>query len=248
MAKLNGGVLTKAKGKIGGIVFQQYEGMQIAKEYQPNVKNPNVPLQVATRSRFSLASKVVALTFPWLLPVMKANGFNYSRFQRGDVLKRLMGNITYDSENENAVLNAFPNLRPNGATTSAIVANMSVANNEINLAIESEESMAGAIASVIAMYLPAYAGDTRTFNASGALATQTPGSATYNATLPLPSGFQGSIVILAYVSEESESASGVTYKDLVGSSATTIATLGNDVSMGTAVNISNLEIKTHWVA
>lgn len=60
MARQNHGPLTRAKGKLGGVVYQQYEGMQIAREYQPNVKNPQSEKQTTNRAKFKLSSQIVA--------------------------------------------------------------------------------------------------------------------------------------------------------------------------------------------
>lgn len=60
MARQNHGPLTRAKGKLGGVVYQQYEGMQIAREYQPNVKNPQSEKQETNRAKFKLSSQIVA--------------------------------------------------------------------------------------------------------------------------------------------------------------------------------------------
>lgn len=60
MARQNHGPLSRAKGKLGGVVYQQYEGMQISREYQPVVKNPQSTKQVANRAKFKLSSQVVA--------------------------------------------------------------------------------------------------------------------------------------------------------------------------------------------
>lgn len=60
MARQNHGPLSRAKGKIGGVVYQQYEGMQISREYQPVVKNPQTTKQVNNRAKFKLSSQLVA--------------------------------------------------------------------------------------------------------------------------------------------------------------------------------------------
>lgn len=60
MARQNHGPLSRAKGKLGGVVYQQYEGMQISREYQPVVKNPQTTKQVENRAKFKLSSQLVA--------------------------------------------------------------------------------------------------------------------------------------------------------------------------------------------
>lgn len=60
MARQNHGPLSRAKGKLGGVVYQQYEGMQISREYQPVVKNPQTTKQTENRAKFKLSSQLVA--------------------------------------------------------------------------------------------------------------------------------------------------------------------------------------------
>lgn len=60
MAIFSNVALGKCKGKIGGIVFQQYEGILVGREWQPNVKNPQSDNQVRVRANFKLSSQIVA--------------------------------------------------------------------------------------------------------------------------------------------------------------------------------------------
>lgn len=96
MAKFNGGPFSKAKGKLAGVVFQQYEGMMVGKEYQPNVKNPNSDAQVANRAAFKLASQLVAL-YQFVMIVAAANISRYTRTIRGKLVNVIRRNV--DSRN-----------------------------------------------------------------------------------------------------------------------------------------------------
>lgn len=88
MAKFNGGIFSKLKGKLAGVVFQQYEGMQVGKEYQPNVKNPNTDKQIAVRAAFKLASQLMAIYEYIMLPAA-AKVSTYARMVRGRVVATL---------------------------------------------------------------------------------------------------------------------------------------------------------------
>lgn len=96
MAKFNHGVLTKAKGKLGGVVFQQYEGMQIGKEYQPNVKNPQTDKQVATRAKFKVSTAFTCRWWP-ILRYLKL-GSNYDRYNRGKAVNVAFRSSQYREE------------------------------------------------------------------------------------------------------------------------------------------------------
>lgn len=51
----------KGSGKLGNMVVARVAGETIARDYNPNVANPNTNLQVGQRSRFKLASQVSAV-------------------------------------------------------------------------------------------------------------------------------------------------------------------------------------------
>lgn len=54
----------KGSGKLGNMVVARVAGETIARDYNPNVANPNTNLQVGQRSRFKLASQVSAALAP----------------------------------------------------------------------------------------------------------------------------------------------------------------------------------------
>lgn len=85
MARQNHGPLTKARGRIGGVVYQQYEGRQYAREYQPVVLNPNTQSQIENRTKFKAASQFVAMWKEFFLPILSKYS-RYERFRRGYVL------------------------------------------------------------------------------------------------------------------------------------------------------------------
>lgn len=88
MATFNGGIFSKLKGKLAGVVFQQYEGIQVGKEYQPNVKDPNTDKQIAVRAAFKLASQFTAL-YEFILIPAAANVSSYTRMVRGKLVATL---------------------------------------------------------------------------------------------------------------------------------------------------------------
>ena len=54
----------KGSGKLGNMVVARVAGETIARDYNPNVANPNTDSQVGQRSRFKLASQVSAALAP----------------------------------------------------------------------------------------------------------------------------------------------------------------------------------------
>lgn len=97
MARQNHGPLSRAKGKIGGVVYQQYEGMQIAREYQPVVKNPQSDKQTENRSKFKLASQTVGV-FKEVINTRLAKFSIYIRTRRGAAVEALKRKITFEDD------------------------------------------------------------------------------------------------------------------------------------------------------
>lgn len=54
----------KINGKIGGVVFSTSGGVQITREYNPNVANPNTKAQVNQRARMKLMSQLSSAMAP----------------------------------------------------------------------------------------------------------------------------------------------------------------------------------------
>lgn len=97
MARQNHGPLSRAKGKLGGVVYQQYEGMQISREYQPVVKNPQTSKQTANRAKFKLASQLVA-QFSNTFNARLAKLSIYTRIRRGSAINAIYKIVDTSSE------------------------------------------------------------------------------------------------------------------------------------------------------
>lgn len=102
MARQNHGPLSRAKGKLGGVVYQQYEGMQISREYQPNVKNPQSEKQVENRADFKLASQTVAL-YKEVINARLGKLSIYTRTRRGAALVAIK-RIATDGGDNNRII------------------------------------------------------------------------------------------------------------------------------------------------
>lgn len=90
--------LSKGSGKLGSTVFAVNSGVQIAREYQPKVSNPNTEAQQDTRARFKLMSQLSAVMAPVI--AIKKDGLKTARNQ--------FQSINFDIveyENENASIN-----------------------------------------------------------------------------------------------------------------------------------------------
>lgn len=103
MARQNHGPLTRAKGKLGGVVYQQYEGMQIAREYQPNVKNPQTETQTENRAKFKLSSQIVS-QFQFVLIERLSKRSIYTRTKRADAVSAIYSVVSTSTPENPQVL------------------------------------------------------------------------------------------------------------------------------------------------
>ena len=70
-------LMGKVNGKIGAVVYSTTSGQIIAREYNPNVKNPNTISQVNQRARLKLMSQMAAILAPII--VIPREGLKSSR-------------------------------------------------------------------------------------------------------------------------------------------------------------------------
>lgn len=70
-------LMGKVNGKIGAVVYSTTSGQIIAREYNPNVKNPNTISQVNQRARLKLMSQMAAIMAPVI--VIPREGLKSSR-------------------------------------------------------------------------------------------------------------------------------------------------------------------------
>lgn len=94
---------SKFRGKLGAVVYSVNTGVQIAREYNPQVKNPNTMSQMNQRSRLKLASQLAAA----LSPVIAIP-------REGLVSPRnlfIKGNMDFVSANEGQAMISYENIQ-----------------------------------------------------------------------------------------------------------------------------------------
>lgn len=92
--------LSKGSGKLGSTVFAVNSGVQIAREYQPKVSNPNTEAQQDTRARFKLMSQLSAVMAPVI--AIKKDGLKTARNQFQSINFDI---VEYTNENASINLN-----------------------------------------------------------------------------------------------------------------------------------------------
>lgn len=133
MARQNHGPLSRAKGKLGGVVYQQYEGMQIAREYQPVVKNPQTNKQTNNRAKFKLSSQLVA-QFKEVFSARLGKLSIYERMRRAAAVNAIYGVIDDGSPSTPDVLITSVVGAINAKNVSSIAAPaLNVSNNTLSI-------------------------------------------------------------------------------------------------------------------
>lgn len=146
MARQNHGPLSRAKGKLGGVVYQQYEGMQISREYQPVVKNPQSTKQVENRAKFKNASQFTAV-FSEVFMLRLSKLSIYNRERRGIAVNTLYRIANPLSDTEEAIaFNSAVNAINAKSLTEYSAPTVSVSGNNFQVTAPQDTVIFGVIA------------------------------------------------------------------------------------------------------
>lgn len=104
MAKINHILFGQGKGKVGGMVLQRYEGMNIVREKPISVKNPQSTKQTEQRAKFKMSSQITAQFFD-VFNIRLADLSIYDRTRRGACINAITKVITTtDPDNPQALV------------------------------------------------------------------------------------------------------------------------------------------------
>lgn len=208
MAKFNGGVFSKAKGKLAGIVFQQYEGLQVGKEYQPNVKNPSTANQVAARAKFKAASQLVA-TFSDVFMISISSLSRYSRTLRGSLVRVLTRTFTWDDTNDTATISADQV----AAAVNGLVYNTPIPAPVITGSNISNSTITATVGDTVRYQISAFDRDGHIIGSADEtfVATSTPESITAPVVIGTPFGYTIAAVAMRAVTNEGNAIYGNLY-------------------------------------
>lgn len=121
---------SKFRGKLGAVVYSVNTGVQIAREYNPQVKNPNTMSQVNQRSRLKLASQLAAA----LAPVIAIP-------REGLVSPRnlfIKGNMDFVSANEGQAMISYENIQLTKGVAGLPAVKAARQSNKINIELVSD--------------------------------------------------------------------------------------------------------------
>ena len=99
MAKLNHVLFGQAKGKVGGMVLQRYEGMNIVREKPISVKNPQTTKQTQQRAMFKLASQFVGI-YADAINIRLSELSIYARSRRASAINAVLSATDFDPSTE----------------------------------------------------------------------------------------------------------------------------------------------------
>lgn len=121
---------SKFRGKLGAVVYSVNTGVQIAREYNPQVKNPNTVNQINQRSRLKLASQLAAA----LAPVIAIP-------REGLVSPRnlfIKGNMDFVSANEGQAMISYENIQLTKGVAGLPAVKAARESNKINIELVSD--------------------------------------------------------------------------------------------------------------
>lgn len=204
--------LSKGSGKLGSTVFAVNSGVQIAREYQPKVSNPNTEAQQDTRARFKLMSQLSAVMAPVI--AIKKDGLKTARNQFQSLN---FGIVTYENENAAIDLNKVQ-LTKSNRSFAGFSANRT---GGANIAVVLDASMAATASRVV--YIAYEKQNDGTLGLLGSKVCSTPGAdGKFSDTLPYT---DKSVVLYAYAIKDTDESVTVKFGNLVAPSAENVAKL-----------------------
>jgi len=204
--------LSKGSGKLGSTVFAVNSGVQIAREYQPKVTNPNTEAQQDTRARFKLMSQLSAVMAPVI--AIKKDGLKTARNQFQSIN---FGIVQYENENASINLNQVQLTKSNRSFAGFS------ANRSGGAAINVELLAGMAAAADRIVYIAYEKQDDESLALIGSKVCSTPGAdGKFADTLPYT---DKAVVLYAYAIKDSNDSMTTKFGNLVAPSAEKVAKL-----------------------
>lgn len=204
--------LSKGSGKLGSTVFAVNSGVQIAREYQPKVTNPNTEAQQDTRARFKLMSQLSAVMAPVI--AIKKDGLKTARNQFQSIN---FGIVEYENENASINLNLVQ-LTKSNRSFSGFSADRS---GGTAIAVELDASMAATADRVV--YIAYEKQADGALSLIGSKVSSTPGAdGKFADTLPYSSK---AVVLYAYAIKDTDESVTTKFGNLIAPSAEKVAKL-----------------------
>ena len=204
--------LSKGSGKLGSTVFAVNSGVQIAREYQPKVANPNTEAQQDTRARFKLMSQLSAVMAPVI--AIKKDGLKTARNQFQSINFDI---VEYTNENASINLNLVQ-LTKSNRSFAGFSADRS---GGTSIAVQLLGSMAATADRIV--YIAYEKQDDNSLALIGSKVCSTPGAdGKFADTLPYSNK---AVVLYAYAIKDTDESVTAKFGNLVAPSAEKVAKL-----------------------
>lgn len=202
----------KTTGKIGSIVFSTSGGETIAREYNPNVSNPNTQAQINQRARLKLMSQLSASLAPVIaIPkqglVSSRNAFTKKNFELS-MAENGVAQISYENVQLTNGNLGLPTIEATRAQTSGIT---------VNLADDATSSV-----SRVVYILYRKTAEQRLQFVSSVIAEASGADGDFPATLPYT---EGDIVLYAYGMRDTSETASAKYGNMKVANAIDVARL-----------------------
>ena len=204
--KLNG-IIGKGTGKLGSSVFAISGGVQIMREYNPVVSNPNTEAQIAQRAKLKLMSQLGAALAPAL-------GFAKKGLvsARNQFVSKNIGLATYEDSSAGVTLSELQ-LTPSNAAFPSLI------DPTLEGGVMSVALSAAAPASVKRVVYAVYRVNTN--EEVEYIASKVVSEAGVNSTFPTTfNNISGMIVVYAYGVKDNTTAATIKYENMVADGAT----------------------------
>ena len=200
----------KGKGKLGNIVLSTVAGETIARDYNPEVSNPNTAAQVEQRAKFKLMSQLGSVVAPVI--AIPKDGM---KSKRNLFVKENFGLTSFSGDAASVNLNQIQ-LTKSNKSFAGIKVNRG-AGNAITAQLQADSS--ASVSKVVFIMLKKEM-DASLMLVGQAVATEAGADGKFAASLPATSG---EIVVYGYTLAESTAKATATFDNLKALTAETVA-------------------------
>lgn len=200
----------KGKGKLGNIVLSTVAGETIARDYNPEVANPNTAAQVEQRAKFKLMSQLGSVVAPVI--AIPKDGM---RSKRNLFVKENFGLTSFSGDTASVNLNQIQLTKSNKSFAGIKVTRG--AGNAITAKLQADSS--ASVSKVVYIMLKKEA-DGSLMLIGQAVATEAGADGKFAASLPATAG---EVVVYGYTLAESTAKATATFDNLKALTAETVA-------------------------
>lgn len=235
----------KGKGKLGNIVLSTVAGETIARDYNPDVANPNTAAQVEQRAKFKLMSQLGSVVAPVI--AIPKDGL---KSKRNLFVKENFGLTAYSNETASVNLNQIQLTKSN--KTFAGISVTRGTGDAISVELQADSS--ASVSKVVYIMLQKES-DGSLMLVGQAVASEAGEDGTFPASLPATAG---EVVVYGYTLTESTAKATATFENLKALTAESVAKvianrelsagdLSTSKTAGCTMGENESEAESEWV-